>query len=309
MYRRALLSAGVTGATAGCLGPAFGFGSDCPRGASLRLRPVTDADTADAASGSLDTLAPPHRDTIVAAHHGDEPTIWLPESADAPFAGTDYVAVDDAYVTVSTSVVSSTERTGYEVRLDTDESTTPGRSVALADLPAVDRTGLYVSLGYNTFRKLDASEGAHAVSIGGTLAYPTDDAESRSVLVPDPEYDTVRIGGDPFRVRITGTTPTTVGTRRVDVRTVATAASEFAALVYDRFGVDLDERGLSTEQRDVVETAISDGYDECAPYSEAYADLQRTLGGTGQGDPRSRRVDYANYETEWYSVQVSEYVV
>jgi hypothetical protein len=92
----------------------------------------------------------------------------------------------------------------------------------------------------------------------------------------------------------------------IDVETVAETAAAFAALVYERYGVDLDGRGLSAEQRDIVETAIDEGYDECAPYSDAYADLQAVLGRDDtDGD---RRVDYANYEEQWYAVQLSEYV-
>ncbi|MFD1595407.1 hypothetical protein ACFR97_07590 [Haloplanus litoreus] len=122
-----------------------------------------------------------------------------------------------------------------------------------------------------------------------------DGAESRSVLVPEPSYDTLRVGG----------------------RAVASTPREFAPLVYERHGVDPADRDLSAEQRDIVETAIDEGYDECAPYSDAFAALQRTLGQrmTRETDDGSgvatipaadapERVDYANYENEWYAVDL-----
>jgi hypothetical protein len=81
-------------------------------------------------------------------------------------------------------------------------------------------------------------------------------------------------------------------------------ADEFATLAYERSGTDLDDRGLTAEQRDVVETAIDERYDECEPYSEAFAGLQEMLGGL-DGDGR---VDYANYGDEWYAVDLYEAV-
>ncbi|AXG09909.1 hypothetical protein [Haloplanus rubicundus] len=325
MRRRALLSVSATGlaATAGCLGPAFGFGTDCPRGADLRLRPTTDADTADGASDPVESLSPPERAAARDALGGAEPTMWVPEPSSPPFSDSAFLAADGTYVVAETAVVSTADRTGYEFTLETGpETTATGDALAFADLPAVDRTAFYAALGYPGRREMERFERARSISIGALLAYPDDEAESRSELVPDPAAETLHLGGQEFRFRIERTKPTTVETRRVAVRMVADSTDEFVALVYDRYGVDLDERDLSAEQRDIVETAIDDGYDECAPYSEAYADLQRTLGRqvtrvTDDGDGVATtpaadapdRVDYANYENEWYVVQLSEYVV
>lgn len=325
MRRRALLSAGVTGlaATAGCLGPAFGFGTDCPRGADLRLRSTTDADTADGASDPVESLSPPERAAARDAIDGAEPTMWVPEPSSRPFADSDFLVADGTYVAAETTVVSTVDRTGYEFTMETGPETTATEdAVAFVDLPAVDRTALYAALGYPSRREVERFERARAISIRGLLAYPDDEAESRSELVPEPTSDALRLGGRDFRFRIERTKPTTVETRRVAVRTVADSTDAFVALVYDRYGVDLDERNLSAEQRDIVETAIADGYDECAPYSEAYAGLQRTLGrqvtrvtedgngvATTPAADAPERVDYANYENEWYVVQLSEYVV
>jgi hypothetical protein len=313
--RRALLSTGVTLATAGCLGPVFGVGADCPRSAHLRLRHVTDAAVAEASADSPETLAPPLRDAVRAAHRGEDATLWLPGSAGPPFAGVDYLALDgdggraanggDAFVAVSSSVVSAVERTGYAFAVETAEEG-DGGGVPFADLPAVDRTALYLALGYGTFRKLRGSESVRSVSVGVELAYPDDESEARSALVPHPDSDVVRIEGHPLRFRRTDTTRATVETHRVDVRTVATTVGAFAAAVYERFGVDLDAPELSAAQHDVVQTAIADGYEECAPYSEAYVDLQERLGGS---EPRPHRVDYANYDGEWYAVGLQEGVV
>ena len=307
MDRRALLSACATGLTltTGCLG--FGVGSDCPRGTDLRLDPVTDADAADRSSDPLATLSPPERDAVAAARNGEEATLWAISS---PFSGVDYVAADGAYFAVTAAVVSSVDRPGYALSLDTEDVPTD-RRVAFEDLPAVDRTALYAALGFPSDREIERFDRARSISIGGTLVYPDDDAESRSELVPDPSYDVLRIGGRDFRLDLGESRTKTVETHRIEVESVAESTAEFAAVVRERYGVDLDDRDLSAEQRDIVEAAVDGGYDECAPYSDAYADLQATLGNDsdGSGSGRTERVDYARYDGEWYAVSMSEYVV
>ena len=250
--------------------------------------------------------------------------MWCPEPSSPPFSDSAFLTADGTYVVAETAVVSTADRTGDEFTLETAPETTTGNAVAFADLPAVDRTALYTAFGYPGSREMARFDRARSISIGALLAYPDDETEARSELVPEPAAETLRLGGQDFRFRIERTKPTTVETRRVAVRMVADSTDEFVALVYDRYGADLDERGLSAEQRDIVETAIDDGYDECAPYSEAYANLQRTLGrqvtrvtDDGDGDgvvttpaaDAPERIDYANYGNEWYFVQLSEYVV
>jgi len=324
MRRRALLTAAATATatTAGCLGPAFGFGTDCARGADLRLRPTTDAETADGASDPVVSLSPPVREAARTAIGGDDATVWVPKPTSTPFADADYLLADGTYYETDTTVVSTVDRTGHEFTAETGpETTATGKHVALADLPPVDRTALYAALGYPNDREMERFERGRSISIGGLLAYPDDEAESRSELLSEPRPGTLRLGGQDFRFRIERTKPTRVETHRVEMRAVADSASAFAALIYDRLGIDLDERDLSAEQRDIVESATADGYDECAPYSEAYADLQRTLGRpvtrvTDDGDGVATTptadmpdaVDYANYENAWYFVQLSEYV-
>ena len=174
--------------------------------------------------------------------------------------------------------------------------------MAFEDLPDVDRAALFAALGYPGPREMARYERAHSISMGGTLAYPTDDTESRSELVPEPSADVLRIAGRGFRIEIGDPHPVTVEQVRIDVRSVAATADEFATLVYDRYGVDLDERDLSAEQRDIVETAIGEGYDECAPYSDSFGDLQGKLGSIDSP------YDYATYDDEWYTVDLFEAV-
>ena len=319
MRRRALLSASVTGltATAGCFGPALGFGTDCSRGVDLRLRPTADRQVADAAGDPLDSLSPPERDAVTG---GVGVTVW---GVSKPFSDVEYLVADGTYYAVATTAESRVERPGYELNLDTEgtEGVPAGRRVAFDDLPAIDRTALFSALGFPGPRGIERFDRAHAVSIGGTLAYPDDERQSRSALVPTPRYDVLTIGGRDFRLRLGERSPTTVTTYRVELTAVAESAGSFAATILDRYGVDLDERDLSTEQHDIVETAIDDGYDECTPYSEAYAGLQRTLGrqvtrvteggngvATTPAADAPERVDYANYGGEWYAVQLSAYV-
>lgn len=296
MHRRALLSTGLAVATAGC----FGFGSGCSRSATLDLSAVSDADVADAESDSPDSLSPPEREAFAAARRGESPTMW---SVGDPFADTTFVAVDGAYYAVDAPVVDRAERPGYRIELETGpEVETTGRTVGFDGLPAADRTALFAVLGYPSAAEMGRFERARSISIGGVLAYPDDEAASRSELVPDPAYDVVRIADADFRLRLVSTEPTAMEARRVETRPVADDPDAFAALVYERGGVVLDERDLTTEQRDIVETAIDETYDECAPYSDAYTDLQGALGGTGEP------FDYATYRDEWYAVDLFEAV-
>jgi hypothetical protein len=300
MHRRALLSTGVTVASAGC----FGFGSGCSGSATLDLSAVDDADVADAESDSLDSLSPPERDALAAARRGGSPTMW---SVGDPFSAVEYVVVDGTYYTVEPAVESTVERPGYALSLDTDDATPDGssRSVAFVDLPAVDRTALFAALGYPGSREMARYDRARSIGMGGTLAYPTDDAESRSELVPDSSYDVLRIAGRDFRIRVEEPRQVIVEQFRIGVRNVAATPDAFATLVYERDGVVVDERDLTTEQRDIVETAIDEEYDECAPYSDAFADLQGKLGGVGgDGTP----YDDANYRDGWYAVDLFEAV-
>ncbi|MEF8856131.1 MAG: hypothetical protein V5A16_01780 [Haloplanus sp.] len=297
MYRRALLSTGVAVAPAGC----FGFGSGCPRSATLDLSPASDADVAAAESDSPDSLSPPECDAIDAARRDESPTMW---TVPKPFSAVDYVAVDGTYYAVETAVESTAERPGYVLGLDTDGATAEG-AVPFDDLPATDRAALFAALGYPGSREMARYERARSIGMGGTLASPTDDAEARSELVPDPSYDAIRIAGRAFRIEIGERRRVTVEQLRVGVRAVATTAREFATLVDERSGIDFDSRELSVEQRDIVETAIDEGDDECAPYSDAFADLQETLGWVG--DTRDG-VGYANYDDEWYAVDLFEAV-
>lgn len=298
MRRRALLSAGVAAATSGC----FGFGSSCGRSATLELSSVSDADVADAASDAPDSLSPPERDALAAARRDEDPTMW---SISDPFSSVEYIVIEGAYYAVETAVESTVERPGYALSLDTDGATAESgtRLVAFEDLPDVDRAALFAALGYPGSREMARYERARSIGMGGTLAYPTDDAESRSELVPDPSFDVLRIAGRDFRMDVGEPRQVVVEQIRIGVREVATRPAGLARLVYDRDGVDLDDQTLSSEQRDIVETAIDEGYDECAPYSDAFAELQGVLGGTDGGS-----FDYANYRDEWYAVELFEAV-
>lgn len=297
MRRRALLSVGVSLATAGC----FGFGSSCGRSATLELSAVSDADVADAESDAPDSLSPPERDAFAAARRGEAPTMW---TVGDPFSSVEYLVVEGTYYAVETAVESTVDRPGYALSLDTDGTTADGESrvVAFDDLPDADRAALFAALGYPGPREMARYERARSIGMGGTLAYPTDDAESRSELVPDPSFDTLRIAGRDFLIEVGERHQVTVEQVRIGVREVTTTPDALARLVYERDGIDLDDRTLSTEQRDIVETAIDEGYDECAPYSDAFADLQGALGGL---DGPS---DYANYRGEWYAVELFEAV-
>jgi len=157
MRRRALLSAAPTGLAAipGC----FGFGSNCPRSATLELSAVSDADVADAESDPLDSLSPPECDAVVAARRGGSPTLW---SVSEPFSSVAYVVADGTYSAVATTVDSTVERPGYAISLDTDDTTGEGptRSTAFDELPAVDRAALFAGLGYPGSREMARYERA-----------------------------------------------------------------------------------------------------------------------------------------------------
>lgn len=294
--RRHLLAGAASAgsiAVAGCLQ----FGTGCTRSLTLRLEPTTDADIVERNADPPAELHPVGRSLVERAREDGAATFR--SHADPPVPGTGYVELDGRYVRVVTEVTGNTTVTGYTFDVTMDEESTaggsPGDTVAFEDLPAHDQQGFLAGLDFPPVGKID---GTKSMSGSATIAYAEQSLVESSVLIPDPEYGYVEYRGHPFRLAKTGTEQVTVLTHEVRLEQVADSPAALAELVRDEHGVVLRSDDLSAEQRDVLETAIEDGHDECAEYSTATRGLVDRL----------READYARYEGTWYHVDMYEAV-
>ena len=175
----------------------------------------------------------------------------------------------------------------------TNEQGPDGDFVAFEDLPEHDQQEFLAGLGYPDERKFD---GLDSMSGSAVIAYTEQSLVESSVLVPDPEYEYVRYRENYFRLVKSGTEEVTVSTYEVRLEQVADSPAALAALVRERRGVVLDD--LTAEQREILDVAAEERYDECAEYTTATQDLVERL----------REVDYARYDGTWYRVDVYESV-
>ena len=163
------------------------------------------------------------------------------------------------------------DRTEYIISLTIygdDADRTP--EIAFDELPAVDQETLYfLPRLINHIQEANESEGVDASfpeSSERQAWYPPADREA-SVLVPEPDYETIGVDGHPVTVSVE---PTTVS---LDV--FAYTATERAASL-EAFGRDIranhrfELTGLSDAERDFFEMVIDDG----SFYKGAFDDVE-----------------------------------
>jgi hypothetical protein len=165
------------------------------------------------------------------------------------------IAVDGEYYNLSVTETDSGQRTRYDIRIDYDPGdVTPGDGeIAYADLPAVDREALGHLVPPPSDR--DTDEG---FEMGRVYSYP-ENATEESVLVPDQQYDLITYEGEQYLVRVDAESVTEAD-YRYNGTLVADSTAAFADIVRSRYLFTLS--GLSEAEREVVQTAIEDGYFE-----------------------------------------------
>lgn len=258
MRRRALLTSGVVLLPfAGCLSAAPGGGSGAAGSngaaelptASLSMEPIDDAgipsrvlyDATPEGSGERT----PGRELLDRLERDGSATV---EGTRPPLPGDRPLVYGGTVYRLAYEVTAETPATRFSVTVDVvngDER--EGRTVAFADLPAVDR---------EVFERNGLASG-EVVGVGTTLLYTDAEAE-RSALVPETDVSVIEwaSGGEAEWV-VDDAHGTTLDTYRYTVEGT-TPASEFGARVRERFVWELS--GLSDAERGIVEAAVEDRY-------------------------------------------------
>jgi len=236
-----LVAAGSIASLAGCISP----------GGALSMTPVeTDAEIGTAATSTID----PNRQPDVAALlenaladgtadvDGERP----PFDPDRPIGwrGTVY--------DVSWDITGQRTRMDYLVVARLAESDMAGSSIAYEELPEVDRTRL-ADLREIIARSDELEEDERT---GTRIQYANDAAIDESVLVPNPEYDLVRID-ERFITVETTQTDTTVSTFTYELSERTNSIGTYGTELRTERLLVLES--LSDEERDLVEEAINDG--------------------------------------------------
>ncbi|MWG34392.1 hypothetical protein [Halomarina oriensis] len=240
MRRRTFLATGATllvGALAGCSRPA----------SSLRMTAVTDAELLDRVSAGGDELSDRDRELVAetvadgtATRVGRHP----PFHRDLP------VEYESSFYAVSWAETGERPGTAVTVEVDYDGDASGRRTVAYEALSERDRSLLSGLFPPRTERRED--EG-YDVGVGGTY---TETERERSVLV-DGGYEAVRYDGTAYPTAVE-TDPTTLTVYRYEATEIAADREALLDRVRTDHRFVLDD--LSSAERDVVETAVEDGY-------------------------------------------------
>ncbi|WP_089816077.1 hypothetical protein [Halomicrobium zhouii] len=220
------------------------------------MNPVTDAELPEKVLYSLQSYPDEDRDAALLKRIRDGGATT--EGTRPPLPANRHIATDDAVVELSKEVVDETPATTYSVKVDiVQDSIQDDEAIRFADLPEVDRT---------VFSDKGLADG-DVVGIGTTLLY-THEERKQSVLVPESEYSyIVWENGAEAEWVVDDSYETSLKTYDYSANEVATAAA-YGQVMRERFAFEFAD--LSSEQREIVETAISDeryvvGPDETPP--------------------------------------------
>jgi hypothetical protein len=253
--RRSFLAGVVTCAAAtlaGCAGP----------GARLDVERVSDAALAERASQSTANAPDEIRGLVAEAVENGSATA---EGRAASFDPDRPVAFEGEFYEVTRTVVDERDERSWTVEVDYDSSQTDGPTIALADLPDVDREVLSSVIPPSG----DPPE-SDGPDLGVSNVYGSE-GEGQSVLVPEQQYEFVTHEGEYYGLSVEGPSTVTVRTYRFETDLVAASADEYAAQVRDDYLFVLD--GLSDAEREIVADAIDGGYHAEEP-TDAFASLE-----------------------------------
>jgi hypothetical protein len=295
----ASLAAALTAGLAGCsqLTPSFG----CGEGTTLRLRRATPDDVARRSASDLDSMLAFDRRIAEEAIADGESTY---DAVSRQFRRSiEFVSSEGVFYRLTHTAGNPVTTSGTVYRIvrneSVDDEATASQTVPFAELSDADQKTLLTQLGSIKRLKVGAEFDHEFVA-----AYPDESTREASLLVPEFDGEFVEVEGVPVRLVFVETREVPVTTYTVTAEQVAESPSAFMDVVLGEGDYPTLDN-LSAEQRDIIETAIEEEYDECAPYSEAYEDLLNRLGGS---DWRVQRAPYATYEGEWYTVDANSFI-
>lgn len=254
----------------------------CSAAGSLSMHPAPNA-TAIAEYASIDVgdLENESHRLAVGAVDGSGPTVT---DDHPPFTPDRPVAIDGTYYTVTWSETDSRQVPQFAITLEKNPTNTTGRSIAYADLPAVDRRALpapgsRLITDDQDIASLDVYNGSE---------------QAASVLVPEPRYELIEYEDRTIRLTVEGPSPKTIYTYRYDASPVATSSEDFASRLEADYLFTLSN--LTAAERSIVTKAIGATHfvdDETDAWTRLVRrfDAARSVYATGTDDP-----EYVNGE-------------
>lgn len=111
---------------------------------------------------------------------------------------------------------------------------------------------------------------------------------------PEPEHTVIDFHDQTYQLRVVQRV-LAEDEFKTTIERVASNTEEFEEIVDEKFVIDLDAQDLSDKQREIIETAIEEGYSESGSISSEFDDLSDRL---RNASPRRNLI---KYEGEYYS--------
>ncbi len=217
----------------------------------------------------------------------------------------EYTEYEGSYYRLSVVITGSKAIDRHVLRLRwlgrADDEDVPDPDAAIEDLPDPDRNA--AGIAYFAARAREHGDGPDDLAEHGGFVYRRDLAAD-SVLVPDPEYETLSFH-DHTVLRVEASEERLVEPAYSVVATeLGDSMAEYADAV-DAAKLDhrLSSADLSEAERELVVRARGDGYEEATPLSDAFDSLLRTLDLDDPADAISRgylRYDGDDFRYELY---------
>jgi len=277
--RRALLATGGILATAGCMGPISDTGGTI---GSLSLRTQTPAAVVNRTTTPVTAHAfGPYGHTLLKRAINNGSTSYT--AADPLVSEERIVRQNEAFYELTHETREDLPAVVYPIAFEATVPATTAvddaNTIAFDALPAADRSALRTGLINELWRRLSQTEGR--VSGDEELVYPATPSEpTDSLLVPTPEYDTVRYQDGQIQLSVTGeATETRLHSYRLKGSTVATSRETYVTNVLERSRADavrLEASTLTDRQHDILQAAIDQEYGHDQPIADA-SSAYRTL--------------------------------
>lgn len=150
-------------------------------------------------------------------------------------------------------IMTTHEETIFVIEIDYDaEEPIDGPTIAYEELPAVDREAVD-----DFFPLPDEPPSGEGYDLGLGHRYGPED-EGTSVLAPEPEYGAISYDGTDYPIRVERGQPVDVNSYEYRATEVAADAGALAEQVRDQYRFELT--GLSSDEREIIESAIDEGY-------------------------------------------------
>lgn len=264
MYRRQFLGLGfalATAAIAGCTGMQSSAGVGTVPTASLRMQPVTHIEIAEEVTydSSVEDHHPLDTDVIT------EGSMTV-EATEPPFPENRPFVFDDSVYELSYEVTGSQPATSFRIILDPVEGAVEdSQTIQYQNLPSVDQE-VFRNRGWDDIESL---------GFGTSILY-LNNAVRDSVLVPDPEYSVIVWGRETRgRFSVEGSHETELKTYQYSSSVVNESAKKYGRRIEDKYGFGLTD--LSSEQREIVSSAINNESGYVVPREETVSDAMTRL--------------------------------